>query len=617
MMKLQGFIKSFFIVLSVILVLCFHSIDAKNEKCHGTAEVDAVYDHKPFPSRFVRLVILATVEELSTSDYSVTVSASTASSAAELQPSRNDEHGVILFYGLNTVERLNFGNEVEEPIWKSIEIRCQPAGVVHRSPYEIVGYCKLNTTQVPPCVQYFRLKLSRDGEWTDDTSAGLCSYALSTTNLTNSVIVQFDGPYGYVQILYFGERRTNKFHELKMGAQEVNRYTVPDYHGLVMMIDRIVLVSNGTFNGVRIEATSDNTPTVIYHRFFSSSEQRFVGPITITSTAAFDSNDLNYIVSFTSNYDKIVISENDISTQYKLVSIIDDPIQCHNMAGPDHHYIVCLTGDGFSLIMINVTSGTSQIILHSDSLIYNFGLLDEMSFYLLNMQQELSFYQIGKSSALHVGSYTIPPDANFRLIGYKHGNLTCSDHTQDINNFNNYNQTDMNNQTNNYHQSYFNNQSNSFNMNNPNEVNNQSNVNNQSDINNQINKKNQGNHKQSNGHVVAICICVILAILGCAAISVYGLKGKLSLKQKFEIQYKESIFPLPKSLSIGSIESAVPISENSSDTIQGESLPGNVVSHNSPPCHRPQKETAPLGYGTMFIRTSMESLPEVITRGKS
>ena len=557
MMTLSGFGKLLIVLVFVTSEVTL-ALDASTDtQCNGSAVLDAVYDN--VNKQFVRLHIEASAY----SEYSAAVTASTASSAAELSQRRLDanedthfddhasDSNVHLFSGPNTVEMLSVGDKE----WKSIEVHCQPAGIVHRSPYEIVGYCELNSTRVPLCVQYFTLKLNDNGDWSDDSKYGLCSYMLSTTNLTSSVILQFDEPYGLAQVLYFGERGTNKLHEIKLGTQETYDYTAPNYQGLVLMIDRIVPVRSGTFIGIRIELTNDNTPNVVYHRLFSSSEHRFVGEITKTDTTAFDSNNLSRLVSFTANHDKMVISENGTSKQYQLVSALDDPIQCKNLAGPDSHYLICLAGNGLSAILVNVTNGTSQIILLGDSLIYKFGTLDEKTFYFLNMQQELSFYLIDKSSALCIGTYTIPPGANLRLLEYNSGTLSCSDHRT---------------------------------------VNNKSNSNNEIDV-----------------FAISISIGVIFAIFVCGVGAAFGLWNIPSFRHQLGLLHKEKVMKIPPLLS-DSIELDIPKQESILDEQRGGSVPVLIGMHDSPPyCQEPLKDTAPHGAGKMFVRPSFDAIPEL------
>jgi len=367
-----------------------------------------------------------------------------------------------------------------------------------------------------------------------------------------------------------------------------------------------------TRSGVRIELTNSNTPNVVYHIQFSSVEGRFVGPVTLTETIAFDPFNYAFLVSFTTNLDKMVISSNGAIRQYKLISAIDTPIQCLNMAGPDHYHLMCLAGNGLHPILININTGTSQTILVSNSLIYSFEVLDEVFFYLLNMRQELLLYKLSSSSVLLVGTFTIPPGVNFRPIHYNRGTLNCSDHitantNQDYNNnqtnnannqtdhdtdqtnnnndqpdndndqtnYDNQNDSQTNNsyqgenQTSNNNQSGSNNSGGQANHSNRINVTDQDHSNNQSNSNNnQINISNQ-----TNSNVVAIVIGAIF-ITVCGAITMYGLKKwQSSSRQKLETYSKETI-------------------------LQSRVKP---VIHDSPKCQRPQRDTAPHN-GEMIVR---------------
>ena len=637
-MKLQGFLKSFIFVL--FATQTSETPTSSKIKCKGAANLDALLIHynKQFIPTFVRFFIKATIAESSHSSNPVTISASTDSTLLQVtrEDDRHDRTGgryTFLSTGLNSVEKLSIDGEnlSWKTSWKTIPLYCQPAGVIERSPYEIIGYCELNTTRKPLCVQFFRLQLNKNGEWSDVSTPGLCSDILSTTNLSNSVILEYDGQYGFETVLYFGERGTNILQEVHLGKQEAYSYTIPSYQGLVMSIDRIVL----TRSGVRIESTNSNTPNVVYHIQFSLVKGRFVGPVTRTETIAFDPFNYAFLVSFTLNLDKMVISSNGTVRQYKLVSAIDSPIQCLNMAGPDHHYLVCLAGNGLRPILINVNTGISQTLLVSNSPVYSFGVLDKVSFYFLNIQQELLLYEINSSSVLPVGTFTIPPGVNLRPIHYNRGTLNCSDHiTADNNQTNNDNNQTDNDQTDNdndqtengndqtdndndqtdndndqtdndndqtdndYDQIDVSNQGNQNDSqtNNSYQGDNQTSNNNQSGSNNQINSSgqvNQNNHinvtdqdhsnnqsnnnnnqinisNQTNSNVFAIVIVAIFIIV-CGAIIMYGLKRwRSSRRQKLETQSNERI-----------LESR--------------------VKRDSPKCQRPQIDTGPHN-GTMIVR---------------
>jgi len=96
--------------------------------------------------------------------------------------------------------------------WSDTDTYCKPVGVANVG-YNIVGFCDV-ISNLTPCVPYFKVQQTRDGQWTDVSSGGLCSYSLSTTNLTNPVILSYPSQYGYLAILYIAERETGVLHEI-------------------------------------------------------------------------------------------------------------------------------------------------------------------------------------------------------------------------------------------------------------------------------------------------------------------------------------------------------------------------------------------------------------------
>jgi len=95
------------------------------------------------------------------------------------------------------------------------------------------------------------------------------------------------------------------------------------------------------------------------------------------------------------------------------------------VVGPVNHYLICFAGGGFSPVMIDVTSGTSKAVPVGEFPVAKMEMLSENTFYLLNSHQELSFYIITNSSAMHIGIYTVRSNSNFSLMGFN-SNITCN-----------------------------------------------------------------------------------------------------------------------------------------------------------------------------------------------
>jgi len=229
-----------------------------------------------------------------------------------------------------------------------------------------------------------------DGSWVDVSVSGLCSYSLSTINLTNSVILEYESQYGYAVKAYFAEQGTNRLHEIDLGEQESNYYNVPNYGEHELKITRLVsaVAFDGSFTGLRLESSTGNSDDV-YHKWFSSIAQTFCSKIIpSTETIAFNSQNLKYLVTFSANHKAmIVISEDGTTRQYKLDSSLRDPIQYQNIIGPVDHYLVCLAKES-GPILINVKAGTSRTIM-TGSNVTNIGRLTDDTVYLLTNGQEM------------------------------------------------------------------------------------------------------------------------------------------------------------------------------------------------------------------------------------
>ena len=535
-----------------------------------------------------------------------------------------DHSGNTLMYpvgrlGLNTLYMFDMVTRQ----WSDIDIYCKPVGVAFVG-HVIVGFCDVISNQMP-CVPYFKLQQTSNGRWTNVSRGNLCSHGLSTTNLTNPVILPYASQYGYLVKLYIAERETGILHEIDLGNQEAKHYNIPRLSDHELKVDQIIpaVAKDGSFTGIRI---ADSSPNSIYHILFSSTTQQFSQTSGQTETIAFDSYHLNYLVSFTANLRTMIVSYiNGTTRQYTLLVTLDYPIQCENVVGLHNHYLVCLAESGLKPILINVASGSSQTIPNGDSPVAKLGTLNENTFYLLNTHQELSFYMITNSSSVHIGTYTVRSNSNFRLISFT-SNITCDinhvtaneTNSTDLNEDNN---PDINNLGNISNESDITNQGNITNqggdISNRSDINNQSKINNQGNNNNNNNERNNNNqtniNNQSDGHIVAICIGVVFVAFMSGIIIVYGLRKRLSSKQWLETRHKERILleiPPSKSPSIGSIEIDIPVSENNSDKNRGESVAGFIATHDSPPCQRPLKDTSP-GTGTIFICPSFVAIPNL------
>ena len=102
----------------------------------------------------------------------------------------DDDHNILLFpgwpSGQNMVHLFNYTSKSTS----AINVYCQPVSLAYRPDDQrgddaIVRHCKLNTTIMR--VPYFVL-----GKWTDIPPTGLYSDHLDTTDLTNTVILQYE-----------------------------------------------------------------------------------------------------------------------------------------------------------------------------------------------------------------------------------------------------------------------------------------------------------------------------------------------------------------------------------------------------------------------------------------
>ena len=153
----------------------------------------------------------------------------------------------------------------------------------------------------------------------------------------------------------------------------------------------------------------------------------FLSGFVLTESTAFDSYDLDYLVTFNINRNTIFIKQDGESQSFKLSHALDDPSQCQNLVGPATHYLICLAKNGHLPLLINITSNsvTNQTIPVDESKgIIKIGILAENRFYLLNDQQELSVYLIA-TTLICVGTYTVRPNTDF-IITTASSDINCT-----------------------------------------------------------------------------------------------------------------------------------------------------------------------------------------------
>jgi len=391
---------------------------ATSFQCNGKLNVSILYGDAQIERVQLEGVNLFTAFPVTTS-YSISLPPAIANSQAGENGILFDEEHYRYFLPLGNVgKRIVALFDGATISWTNIDVYCEPIGLAVWSPGKVVGFCSFNATH--SCVPYFILANQEDNSWVDVSGPGLCSHSLSTSNLTNPVILQFYTQYGYAVKLYFAEQGTNILHEIDLAQQETMCYDVPDYGDSRLRVNRLVsaVATDASFTGLRLESSIDNSPGVYHILFSSTAVQSFSQTIIQTETIAFDSGTLDCLVSFTANRKTmIVLSEDGTTRQYELAVALDDPIQCENMFGS----LICLAGGGLSPILINV-NGTSQIIPSGDSLVTRIGKLTKNVFYLLNTQQQMLFYALG-SDLVYLGRFAVHSD-NLRIMSIM-GDITC------------------------------------------------------------------------------------------------------------------------------------------------------------------------------------------------
>ena len=418
-------------VFLLVSFAVFQLVPAKFD-CDGHIEVDIVYgdtqvEHARI-NRTVATTVVIPARRLPESglDRLPTPIANSQAGENGITVSINNRTLLLFPMGRRGLQVLYLYDTISKT-WDTIHVHCLPQGVALRD-RELVGFCVVNTSIwcVPYSRPYFKLTLQDDGSWADDSGSGLCSCKLSTTNLTNSVILQYGSQYGHAVKLYFAEEGTNRLHEIDLGEQESNSFDVPDYGQHELKVSRLVsaVANDGSYTGLRLESSTDSSNNV-YHVLFSSTAQSFSQKVIQTETIAFNSPNLKYLVTFTANHKKmIVIPEDGAKRQQPLDSSLRDPIRCENIAGPVAHYLVCLAANS-GPILINVKGGTSQTISIGSN-VTNIGKLTNNTLYMLTNGQEMVILPV--STPHHLVNLTINND-NLRVMN----SIEC-DHNNNIRN---------------------------------------------------------------------------------------------------------------------------------------------------------------------------------------
>ena len=333
----------------------------------------------------------------------------------------DDGHNILLFpggsSGQNVVHLFNYSSKSTS----AINVYCQPVGLAYRPDDQreddvIVGHCKLNTTIMR--VPYFRLGI-RNGKWTDISPTGLYSNRLDTTDLTNAVILQYESEYDqFATKLYFADKST--LHEIDLGNPGVDTYPLPDGN----RIHRLVPAGNSSFPVLRATFYNGNNSGYSHH-YFASSLSRFTNLIFHTDFVAYDSFNLDYLVTFVNHKTLSIIRQDGTSQQFPLNITVDDPSQCENMImGPNVHYLICLTDGGLPVIINVIEPVTSEVIPVVNSRIVQIRLLTKDAFYLLTAERELLFYVV-HPAVVCLGRYALRHGIDY-VVTSATSNIICS-----------------------------------------------------------------------------------------------------------------------------------------------------------------------------------------------
>lgn len=354
------------------------------------------------------------------------------------------EHHIQLFPAGKLGINILYLFDLLSKTWDTISVHCPPLGAAYVPSRDgISGFCAVNTNYSgKQCVPYFTLQL-KDGKWIDTSEFGYCSNPLSTTDLTNPVILQnFSTDYeAHVVKLYFAERGRNILHEVNLVECEAEVYDMPKYGNHVLGVNHLipVITKDDSFFGLRIESLINNSSGV-YQTLVSSSGSalQFAGKTIHTPSVTFNSYNLDYLVTFANNKTIVIIREEGTLIPFPLKATLQYPILCHNMPiGPNTHYMICRTSTGGALLInINDREVTSKIIPNGNSSIVGMGGLTDSAFYLLNDRNEMLFFLLD-TDLLQLGYYTVP-SVNIRVVNSS-GRISCSDlnDTSKKNDFNN------------------------------------------------------------------------------------------------------------------------------------------------------------------------------------
>ena len=342
----------------------------------------------------------------------------------------DDGHYILLFPGGYANLKVMYFFNYSDNSTNAVNVHCQPITVAyrpgqHRVDDSIVGHCKINTTLMS--VPYFKLRFSiQNGKWKDSDSAEyLFSLPVATTDLTYPVILQYENDYdAYVKRLYFANG--NMLHKIDLGDEQA---TMGTYTCHLLneddQIHHLVPAINNSFSGLRIIFSTSNDSGYC-HQYFSP-ELGIIGTPFRTDYVAFDSYDLNYLVTFINLKTLSIMKHDRTSKQFPLGHTLDDPIRCRNLATqPNTHYLICLAGNGLHPLIINITSEqvTSRIIPAFDLRIVRVGILTGHTFYLLTEEAEMLFYVVN-STVVCVGRYALHDGTDYVIVNTT-SDIQCS-----------------------------------------------------------------------------------------------------------------------------------------------------------------------------------------------
>ena len=346
-----------------------------------------------------------------------------------------DNHYVFLFPGgvcsdQGVVHVFNFSDNSSS----TIEVNCPPVSLVYRPGQQraddtIVGHCKCicHYGRDPVCVSRYQFfKLMWNGRWMDILQKNNSFYYTIKNHRYLLYPDMFLKSYLNREFFYF-PCHYNPFHPVIL--QGTSLYLIKkemldqiSLDNLGLHIHYLAPVINNLHSGLHI-IYSNGSHSRYYHQYFSS-QKGLIGNPFHTDKVVFDSNDLSYFVTFANLNTLKIIKKDGTSKQFPLNATLNDPIQCQNMATePNVHYLICLAGNGFHPLIINITTEqvTSMIIPVSNSQIVRVGVLTGDVFYLLTEKAEMLFYVV-RSTIVYFGHYTL----------HQHIDIVVSSATSDI-----------------------------------------------------------------------------------------------------------------------------------------------------------------------------------------